>query len=100
MRVGVLHPSGFLLFLYVTRGRSRVVDDAIAIAVANMIVLMQFCISTTIFTMILKFCQIEVLGGTRSTNEKKSEFFPLKNCLFKFSKIDFFITTGPIGVKF
>ena len=63
-------------------------------------VLMQFCISTTILTMILKFCQIEVLGGTRSTNEKKSEFFFLKNLLFKFSKIDFFITTGPIGVKF
>ena len=38
-------------------------------------VLMQFCISTTIFTMILKFCQIEVLGGTRSTNEKKSGIF-------------------------
>ena len=39
-------------------------------------VLMQYCISTTIFTMILKFCQIEVLGGTRSTNEKKiGKFF-------------------------
>ena len=40
---------------------------------------MQFCISTTIFTMILKFCQIEVLGGTRSTNEKKiGNFFSQK----------------------
>ena len=56
-------------------------------------VLMQFCISTTIFTMILKFCQIEVLGGTRSTNEKKSEIFVLKKKLFKFSKIDFFAAT-------
>ena len=38
-------------------------------------VLMQYCISTTIFTMILKFCQIEVLGETRSTNEKKIRIF-------------------------
>ena len=42
-------------------------------------VLMQFCISTTIFTMILKFCEIEVLGGTRSTNKKNSDFFYQKN---------------------
>ena len=42
-------------------------------------VLMQYCISTTIFTMILNFCQIEVLGGTRSTNEKKiGNFFSQK----------------------
>ena len=41
-----------------------------------LIVLVQYCISTTIFTMILKFCQIDVLGGTRSTNKNKiGDFF-------------------------
>ena len=49
--------------------------------------------------MILKFCQIEVLGGTISTNEKKSEIFFLKKNLFKFSKIDFSTTTGPTDVS-
>ena len=47
---------------------------------------MQFCISTTIFMMIVKFCQIEVLGGTRSTNEKKIWnlfFFDFFNSIFK-----------------
>ena len=50
--------------------------------------------------MILKFCQIEVLGGTRSTNEKNLKFFVSKKILFKFSKIDFSTTNDPIGVKF
>ena len=49
-------------------------------------VLMQFCISTTILTMILKFCQIEVLGGTRSTNEKKIKNFFSQKFFIQFFK--------------
>ena len=56
-------------------GRSGVVGVAFQQLNYESGVLMQYCISTTIFTMILKFCQIEVLGGTRSTNEKKIGIF-------------------------